>query len=249
MRERLDALYERYNRREYVHPDPVEFLYRYEDVRDREVVGLIASSLAYGRVKQILKSVSNVLERMKHPAHFLDVSTPRSIGKEFTGFKHRFTTDDELVALLVRIKLIREEYGTLESCYCVGSRKERLAEFLKALSGGKRSSLVPKSEGMSANKRMHLFLRWMVRRDEVDPGGWRGVSKSELNVPLDTHSHRITLMLGLTKRKQADIRTVQEITEGFRRICPHDPVKYDFALTRFGIREEMNYEQLKELMS
>ncbi|MHC4663623.1 MAG: DUF2400 family protein, partial [Planctomycetota bacterium] len=75
---------------------------------------------------------------------------------------------------------------------------------------------------------------------DVDPGGWEGVPASMLIVPLDTHMHAIGLALGLTKRKQANMRAAVEITEVFRKICPEDPVKYDFALTRLGIRDDMD---------
>ena len=78
----------------------------------------------------------------------------------------------------------------------------------------------------------------MVRRDEVDPGGWSSVPVSKLIVPLDTHMHRICLLLNLTKRRQADLRTAVDITHAFRKIAPEDPVRYDFALTRLGIRDD-----------
>jgi uncharacterized protein (TIGR02757 family) len=87
----------------------------------------------------------------------------------------------------------------------------------------------------------------MVREDEVDPGGWDTVPASKLIVPLDTHMHRICLSLKITGRKQADIRTASEITAAFRTISPEDPVRYDFALTRLGIRNEGNLNDfLKE---
>ena len=76
----------------------------------------------------------------------------------------------------------------------------------------------------------------MVRQDEVDPGGWDSVPPSKLIVPVDTHMHRIALQLGLTKRKQANLRTAHEITAAFKAIEPEDPVKFDFCLTRLGIR-------------
>ncbi|MEJ2656586.1 MAG: DUF2400 family protein, partial [Desulfobacterales bacterium] len=96
----------------------------------------------------------------------------------------------------------------------------------------------------SACKRMNLLLRWMVRKDNVDPGGWRGVPWSKLIIPLDTHMHKIGLKLGFTKNRQANMRTALEITSGFRKIIPEDPVKYDFALTRFGIRSDMHIDSL-----
>jgi uncharacterized protein (TIGR02757 family) len=76
----------------------------------------------------------------------------------------------------------------------------------------------------------------MVRRDAVDPGGWEGMSPAQLIVPLDVHMHRICRALGLTRRQAADLRTAVEITDAFRAFAPDDPVRYDFALTRLGIR-------------
>ena len=78
----------------------------------------------------------------------------------------------------------------------------------------------------------------MVRRDEVDPGGWDEVRPARLIVPLDTHQYRLCTALGFTRRKSADLRTALEITEAFRRIAPEDPVRYDFSLTRAGIRSD-----------
>jgi uncharacterized protein (TIGR02757 family) len=100
----------------------------------------------------------------------------------------------------------------------------------------------------SACKRNHLFLRWMVRQDAVDPGGWTGIPASRLLVPLDTHMHAVGLMLGFTRRRQADLRTVLEVTDGFRRLCPEDPVRWDFCLTRFGIRKEMDPGDLRSML-
>jgi len=99
-------------------------------------------------------------------------------------------------------------------------------------------SLVPSPTGGSACKRLNLFLRWMVRSDEVDPGGWENVSASKLIVPVDTHMHKICHLLGLTTRRQADMRAATEITSAFRSIAPTDPVRYDFSLTRLGIRKD-----------
>jgi uncharacterized protein (TIGR02757 family) len=104
--------------------------------------------------------------------------------------------------------------------------------------------LIALPEKGSACKRMNLFLRWMVRKDRVDPGGWHGVPVSKLIIPLDTHMHKISLKLGFTAKQQANMNTALEITTGFRQIIPGDPVKYDFVLTRFGIRDDMNIDNL-----
>jgi uncharacterized protein (TIGR02757 family) len=245
----LCQLYETYNRREYVHPDPLEFLYDYEELRDREIVGLVASSLAYGAVRQILKSVAFVLERMDSPYAFLERSAKDDLLETFKDFKHRFTTGEELATMLYGVKKVVERYGSLQGCFSAGFSNEHetiipaLSAFVKEISSvfeGKPRSLLPSPNAGSACKRLNLFLRWMVRRDDVDPGGWDNIPASRLIVPLDIHMHRISLNLGLTKRKQADLKAAYEITAAFRSIEPDDPVRYDFALTRLGIRDDLD---------
>ena len=93
----------------------------------------------------------------------------------------------------------------------------------------------PRPEKKSSFKRLTLFLRWMIRRDEVDPGVWKRFPPAKLIVPLDPHMHRIARRLGLTARQDTSMKTALEITAGFRRVNPEDPVKYDFSLTRTGI--------------
>lgn len=249
----FESLYGKYNHRRFVHPDPLEFLYDYKDVRDREIVALIASSLAYGRVRQILKSVSRVLKVMgASPSAYLKKSNDNEIRKAFKGFKHRFTTGDDISCLLIGMRSAIEGHGSLENCFLFGLKDkdctvlEALTSFEKELSSMSCLNLIPSAEKKSACKRLNLFLRWMVRKDAVDPGGWKTVPPSKLIVPLDTHMHRLARELGFTKRKQANLRTALEITEAFRKIEPGDPVKYDFALTRFGIHDEIKKLSLKE---
>lgn len=241
----LDELYERFNRRELVHPDPLEYLYGYDDIRDREVVAFVASSLAYGRVSQILRSISLVLERMPSPSTFLERVSHEQLRRTFRDFKHRWTTGEELAAALFGVKQVIDQYGSLHACFaaCMSDGDDTalpaLSAFVRELAGGgggRPNSLIPSPMDGSACKRLNLFLRWMVRQDDVDPGDWHGVPKSKLLVPLDTHMYRTCLALKLTERKQADMRTVLEVTAGFRTIAPEDPVRYDFAITRLGIR-------------
>ena len=247
VRKQLDDLYARYHRREFIHADPLEFIYRYEQPADREIVGLIASSLAYGRVAQILASVSTVLERMPSPSLFVKDSPHRSLRTTFSDFRHRFTTGEEVAGLLIGVKRVVAEHGSLKSCFLrsLGDHDETVLPALAGLASalttemnGRCNSLIPLPCRRSACKRLHLFLRWMVRRDEVDPGGWDEVRPARLIVPLDTHQYRLCTALGFTRRKSADLRTAMEITEAFRRIAPEDPVRYDFSLTRAGIRSD-----------
>jgi uncharacterized protein (TIGR02757 family) len=248
-REGLDQIYRRYNSRKWVHPDPLEFLYGYGDPLDCEIVGLVASSLAYGRVLQILKSVRFVLEKMgPSPRGFLSSQREADLLEAFRGFKHRFTTEEELVALLLGVTRVVNRFGSLHACFQRGYLEEHatvlpaLSFFVSELSHrceGGGNSLLPRPEKNSACKRFHLYLRWMVRRDRVDPGVWMDIPAHKLIVPLDTHMHRMGVHLNFTQRCAADLRTAVEVTRGFQTICPEDPVRYDFALTRMGMRGQI----------
>ena len=186
------------------------------------------------------------------PYLFLNESTYKSIYRTFEGFKHRFAGSNELAALLLGIKNVIERFGSLHKCFSEGFSKDdetiirAMTFFSTQLTSGKNKPghLVAMPEKGSACKRMNLFLRWMVRKDRVDPGGWGNVPLSELIIPLDTHMHRISIALNLTQRKQANMHTALEITSGFKKIVPEDPVKYDFALTRLGIRNDLDIDCL-----
>ncbi len=248
--ERLESLYAALNRREYVHPDPIEFLYDHEDPADREIVALVASALAYGRVEQINASVAAALARFgSTPARFVADASRTELERSFAGFKHRFATGDDLAAMLAGAGAIARCHGTLGARFAALVRDDdetvvpALTAFAAELGGeGGIGHLVPCPGRGSACKRFHLLLRWMVRKDAVDPGGWDGVDVAKLVVPLDVHMHRIALRLGLTKRRSADRRTALEVTRGFARFRPDDPVRYDFALTRLGIRKDVPLE-------
>ncbi len=252
----LEALYRKYNRREFVHPDPLEFLYAFSDLYDREIVGLIVSTLAYGRVEQILKSCRAVLKELGcSPRRTLEQFSSVKIQKMTKSFRHRFTTGDDLSALLLGIKSAISKYGSLYECFLDGYRRHHsnlllsLISFQKEITGSYRHCgvrLLPSPAKLSACKRLHLFLRWMVRKDAVDPGGWDEIPPSKLLIPLDVHMHRISLHLGFTNRKSADLETVLEVTKAFSEISPDDPVKYDFVLTRFGIRKDFKVASIFE---
>lgn len=252
MKTRLEGLYRQYNHRAFVHPDPLEFLYDYEDLCDREIVAFVASSLAYGRVAQILKSVSHVLDKMGPSPHsFLKRASEKTIFQTFSDFRHRFADGWQLSAMLLGLKEILKTHGSLNACFVAGlhggddSILEALTGFTETLtkaSGKPLGHLVPSPRKGSACKRLHLFLRWMVRKDDVDPGGWHNVPAAKLIVPVDTHIHKICRCLGFTGRKQANAATALEITDCFKTVSPKDPVKYDFSLTRLGIRRDADAE-------
>lgn len=249
--ERFEEMYRTYNRREFVHPDPLEFVLKFQDPADQEIAGLIASGLAYGRVGHILKSLDRIFKVLSRPSAGLASMSRKDLLEAFGSFRHRWTTGEELAYFLRGISILREEYGSLENCFLEGLEDDAqdvvpalisLVAKLRSASGRRDSSLLACPSMGSACKRMFLYLRWMVRRDEVDPGPWTRASSAQLIVPMDVHMHRVSLRLGLTSRRQADLKSALQVTEFFRQLEPTDPVKYDFALTRPGIRSELEPE-------
>ena len=244
-RNMLERLYLKYNDRRFIPSDPVEFVHRYDDPRDRELVALIASSLAFGNVKQIRGSVARALDILGAvPADRVAEASLSDLAFDFREFRHRWITGKDMASLLSGVRRAYEDYGSLGELFCaaldrsdadVAPAAGRFARALFEMSGGYRQCLLPSPESGSACKRLNLFLRWMIRSDAIDPGGWGEVSPAMLIVPLDTHMHRISMRLGLTKRHAADLRAAREVTGAFREISPDDPVKYDFALTRLGM--------------
>ena len=103
------------------------------------------------------------------------------------------------------------------------------------------------SEPKGAMKRYNMLLRWCVRADELDLGLWKGINKAHLLVPLDTHTHKVALKLGLMSRKSYDFKAVLELTEVLREFDAQDPIKYDFALYRLG--QSKDYLNLKDSLN
>ncbi|WP_299983080.1 TIGR02757 family protein [Desulfobacula sp.] len=256
LKDKLEYIYSRYNKREYVDPDPLLFLYDYPEKKNREIVGFIAACFAYGRVEQIMKTVAYILEKFGHsPFDYLMGRTKKDMANDFKGFRYRFADDVHLTHLLWGIREVLNRFGSLENCFYAGMTPEDetvlpgLVFLSEQVNKNKEiGHLLADPQKKSACKRSLLFLRWMVRKDQVDPGGWKKVSSSQLIIPLDTHMHKIGTMLGFTRRKSSDMKTALEITQGFKKVLREDPVKYDFCLTRFGIRKGLSMDHLKNVI-
>jgi uncharacterized protein (TIGR02757 family) len=225
--------------------DPVGFVHRYEGSADREVVGLLASSLAFGQVVTIRASIERVLASLgERPALAIEAMSEAALGRALAGFRHRVYRGEHVATLLWRAGRLRAREGSLGEAFerrlrAHGELRPALAELAQELRGEDAprglQHLMSSPEKGSACKRLLLFLRWMVRpADGVDLGLW-SVPPSALLVPLDTHVHRIARNLGLTSRSDASWRTAEEVTAALRLLDPDDPVKYDFALCHHGI--------------
>ena len=253
----LEKLYKKYNRRELISPDPLQFVYNYSRPADMEVTAFLASALAYGRVKQIEKSLQNLLGRMGGSPYEFVVNFDKSKRRTLKDFKHRFTTGDDISDLLMLFRTIISRHGSIERHFAQGYNPDdnniipALSNFCNSLlnmhaarhkgqtSRGLKYLLVSPAGG-SACKRLNLFLRWMVRDDGVDAGLWKSIDKARLIVPVDVHMSRLCKILGLYNRKTTSLSAAAEITESFAEMEPADPVKYDFALSRIGIVEDCN---------
>lgn len=251
MRRTLETLYRRYNRPEYVDPDPLALVLRSQTPEDQEVAGLIAASLAFGNVRSILQSASRVLDLFPRPAADLRAASPAALRARLSGFRHRYVAGGEMADFLLGIRNALTKYGTIENCFLAHFHPDHesilpaligFADALRIPGGPSKNYLLPDPRLGSACKRWFMYLRWMARRDAVDPGPWRRLPPAKLIMPVDTHIHRIALRLGWSRRKTADLRTAFEITDTLRVFSPHDPVRYDFALARLGIRSDTDLE-------
>ena len=244
----LECLYQRCNDSAFRPTDPVEFLWRFDDIRDREIVAWLAAGLSYGRVAAIRKAMETLLVLMKgKPAQFLYKSSETEIQETLETFQYRWTRGVHVSNLLIAWKRFVEEGqsaqeelkkkddsspGSLRSSFAL------LRGQLLNLSPGDIGHLLPAADGPGACKRPAMMLRWMVRKDHIDPGDWVDLDPAGLWIPLDTHMFRMAKRLRFTRRNAADARAVTEITRAFARMAAEDPIRYDFGLTRLGMLPE-----------
>jgi uncharacterized protein (TIGR02757 family) len=229
--------------------DPVRFPHRFEGREEVEVAAFLAASFAFGNVAQILSFLERMFGALGPSPHAALTSRRPLSPSRIPGLSHRFISGEGVHRFLLCVRAALLENGSLEDLYRRATDREecdpqlRMAAFLARFreSWGRRIArerdfLFPDPRKGSACKRHNLFLRWVVRRgDGVDFGIWTALSPRQLIVPLDTHMARLGTWLGLTARKTADWRMAEEITAAFRTVCPEDPVRFDFALTRIGI--------------
>jgi len=249
IRKRLDALLAGCDARSIRSADPVDFVHKYDEPRDQEIVGLVAATLAFGNVVAARRSIGRVLAALgPQPATTVVNAEQSELESRLSGFVHRIYRGEHVASLLWQAGELLREHETLGTAFARfhqasdGEFRETLACFADALRGDATSRslrhLVSDPRAGSACKRLVLYARWMVRpADGVDLGLWP-IEPSELLIPVDTHIHRIGRNLGLTNRRTATWATAEEITAALRQFDPDDPVKYDFALCHLGISRE-----------
>jgi len=253
--ERLDDLYRSFDHVTSA-TDPVHIVRRFTSPADREVVGFCAAALAFGRVASVLQSIESLLAVMgPHPARFVRNFDPARERSRLEPLVHRWISGRDLMALLIVLQRMLTEAGSIEGFFLQGDDGESphvgpaLDSFsMRALATDMRAAYgrrVPRQRGVayffprpsagSACKRLNLFLRWMVRRDEIDLGVWAKVSQARLIVPLDTHVIRLGRCLKLTRYTSPGWKMALDITSALRAFDEKDPVRFDFALCHVGM--------------
>jgi uncharacterized protein (TIGR02757 family) len=261
----LDRFYREYNFRDRILHDPIELPHQYKKTEDIEVSGFIASCFAYGRVDLFKPLIKNILSVMGNsPYSFLLDFKLKRHGHLFSGIKYRFNDNNDIVRLLHTMSMAMKLYGSIEALFKlhfkdndlnIGGGLTGLIDTMISI-GGNQESAISNSSGFlqffpspkkgSACKRMNLFLRWMIRDRDIDFGIWKGIPKSKLIIPLDTHIARISRCLGFTNRLSQSWNMAVEITEALKQFDPDDPLKYDFALCHSGISKVCSAVRCKD---
>jgi len=243
LRNLLEERYERYNRPEFIANDPIQIPHRFSQRQDVEISGLFAALLAWGQRPTIIKKCLELMQRMDNAPHQFITQHSEDDLKKLLGFCHRTFCDTDLLYFVHWLRWWYEQHDTLETAFLHGAtQRERLVAFHNIFfslpdAPARTRKHVATPARKSACKRVNMYLRWLVRRDDrgVDFGLWTRISMADLIMPIDLHVERQARPLGLLTRKLVDWDAAEELTANLRLLDPTDPVKYDFALFGEGI--------------
>lgn len=247
----LDEKVEQYNKPGFIPNDPISIPHRYSKKQDIEITGFFASILAWGQRKTIINKCIELFERMENAPHDFLMNHQESDLRTFLSFKHRTFNDIDTLYFIHFLSWFYQNHDSLEEAFLIERKSgdaplEKLLisfhEFFFSLpdSPQRTRKHIATPARKAACKRINMFLRWMVRKDNkgVDFGIWNKIQPSQLICPCDLHVDRVGRKLGLITRKQTDWLTALELTDRLIEFDPLDPVKYDFALFGLGIEEK-----------
>jgi len=245
----LDSKVDQFNRSEFIALDPVSIPHRYKKKQDIEIAGLIAAVLAWGQRATIINKANDFLGRMDNSPHDFLLNHQPSELKQFRNYKHRTFNETDALYFVDFLSQYYRKNESLETAFGVLSTDEHVGRglenfhrlFFSLDDFPKRTKKhISTPERKSACKRMNMYLRWMVRRDNkgVDFGIWKRISPSQLICPCDLHVERVARKLKLITRRPMDWQTALELTANLKQFDSQDPVKYDFALFGLGVVEK-----------
>jgi uncharacterized protein (TIGR02757 family) len=243
----LDRKVERYNNPSFIEKDPISIPHRFEDPRDIEIMAFFAAIFAWGRRQTIINKCERLIELMEGtPFRFIREHTEQDL-KRFLDFKHRTFQPTDALYFIYFLNYHYQRHETLEAAFTPGLKEQpdtvapALTYFYQYFfslpdAPERTRKHIATPEKNSTCKRLNMFLRWMVRKDEqgVDFGLWEQIHAHQLICPIDVHVNRVARQLGLLQRKQTDWKAALELTDNLRQLAPEDPVKYDFALFGLG---------------
>lgn len=237
-----------YNKPDFIPHDPISIPHRFSKKQDVEIMGFWAAVLAWGQRKTIINKCLELAVMMDNAPHDFMLNYEDSDLKPFLNFKHRTFNATDTLYFLDFFKNYYSKHDSLEFAFSNFVSKDdvtiengligfntlfRNSENFPARTGKHIANPLRKS----SCKRLNMFLRWMVRKDDkgVDFGIWNHISPAQLVCPCDVHVDRVARLLGLIKRPVTDWQTAVELTASLRTLDPKDPAKYDFALFGLGI--------------
>lgn len=241
----LEEKTRQYNCPDFIETDPIQIPRQFAQKENIELAGFLAATIAWGQRATIIKNGKWLMEAMDHDPYAFLLNTSEDEWLHFEGFKHRTFNGVDCRYFLRSLKNIYENHGGLEAVFTNGFRKEESVAgalryfrkvFFEVAGEGRTQKHIANIDKNASAKRLNMYLRWMVRRDDagVDFGIWTDIPMSALLLPLDVHTSKQARQLGLLERKQDDWKAVLEVSERLRQFDPNDPVKYDFALFGLG---------------
>jgi len=244
----LDSKVEKYNQIDFIDSDPIQIPHKFSKKEDIEIAGFLAATIAWGNRKMIIRNSNRMMDLMDNAPHDFIKGYQESDLKSFEGFVHRTFNSEDFTQFIKSLRNVYQNHGGLEQVFTKHQGEYDLKEtifqfkniFFEIDHQQRNTKHVSNPMKGSAAKRINMYLRWMVRDDDmgVDFGIWKGISPSKLSIPLDVHSGRIARELNMLTRKQNDWKAVAELDGQLRLLDPNDPVKYDYALFGIGVFDD-----------
>lgn len=244
----LDNKYEAYCNEEFIALDPVQIPHYFSKKEDIEIAGFLSAAIAWGQRPVILRNAKKLMQIMEFEPHYFIVNHSPADRIGFSNFRHRTMLSEDILFFIESLQNIYKNHNGLEEVINTGYQQGGIKKALSHLSQvffsinhpSRTQKHLSNPDKNSASKRLNMFLRWMVRKDQsgIDFGIWKKISKADLMLPLDVHTARNARQLGLLSRKSNDWKAVEEVSSNLKKLDPLDPIKYDFALFGMGVFEK-----------